>query len=136
MPVPPIAELRASKYWALAVVSSGMTLWAFDLSLPWTAPMVVLVFASFAVTLPSSPGFVGTYHYFVALSLRVMGVPAARAASFAFLVHAAGVLPYTLISVLLLIPDALRGDLVPATATATSSPAPSASSDSDVSASP
>ncbi|MCA9670133.1 MAG: flippase-like domain-containing protein [Myxococcales bacterium] len=101
-------------YWVMTIVTVRITLWAFGLELPWTAPMVVLVFSGFAVTLPSSPGYVGTYHYFVALALRLMGVPAARATSFAFVLHAAGIVPFTLLGVALLAPDALRGDLVPA----------------------
>ena len=104
--------LLSFAYWGTAVVAIGIWGWAFDLSLPWHAPMVITVFSAFATVLPSSPGFVGTYHYFVKTAVMFFGVGAATAASFAIVGHAVAMVPFTIIGVLVLLRDWLRGNLI------------------------
>jgi hypothetical protein len=72
---------------------------------------VVAVFTAFATVIPSSPGFVGTYHFFVKTAIGFFGVASATATSFAIVGHAAAMLPFTLIGILILLGDWLRGDL-------------------------
>jgi uncharacterized membrane protein YbhN (UPF0104 family) len=70
---------------------------AFGLELPFYAPAVVLAVTALGTALPSSPAFVGTYHYFSALGISVLGVEEATAASFALVAHAVAFVPFTLV---------------------------------------
>jgi uncharacterized protein (TIRG00374 family) len=84
-------------YWILGAGSILVVITAFGLELPWFAPFLVLSVTSFGTALPSSPSFVGTYHYFSALGLSLLGVDATTAASFALVTHAMAFVPYTLL---------------------------------------
>ncbi len=74
---------------------------AFDLTtlyaLPWGVGLVVLVLTTVSVVVPSTPGYVGTFHYLCQAALLMFGVPASEALSYAIVAHAVGVLPVTLI---------------------------------------
>ncbi len=61
------------------------------------ASYVVLVMVSIGLMIPSSPGFVGTYHWFCMKSLAVFGVPESEALSFAIISHALNTIPFTVI---------------------------------------
>jgi hypothetical protein len=99
----------AGQYAAVLVLSAAIwlcyagvyyaCLLAFDLvagyGLAWSVGLVVLVFTTVSVVIPSTPGYVGTFHYLCQMSLVMFGVPAAAALSFAVVAHAVGVLPVT-----------------------------------------
>jgi uncharacterized protein (TIRG00374 family) len=74
---------------------------AFDLTtlyaLPWHASLVVLALTTVSVVVPSTPGYVGTFHYLCQVALLMFGVPASEALSYAIVAHAVGVLPVTLV---------------------------------------
>jgi glycosyltransferase 2 family protein len=101
-------------YWLSMLLGIRIALAAFDLTLPWYAPAVILVFVTFGVALPSAPAFLGTYHYFAVLALTVMGVEAERAVSFAVVFHAVGFVPFTLVSLVLLAGEVVGGKGRPA----------------------
>ncbi len=61
--------------------------------LPWSASLVLLVVTTIGVVIPSSPGYVGTYHYLCQVSLALFDVPAGPALSFATVVHGVNFLP-------------------------------------------
>lgn len=61
--------------------------------LPWTASLVLLVITTVSIVVPSSPGYVGTYHYLCQLALGMFAVPASPALAFAAVVHGANFLP-------------------------------------------
>jgi len=100
----------AGDYLAVAVLSLAIWLGyagcyyacmeAFDLvsahHLAWYAGLVVLVFTTFSVVIPSTPGYVGTFHYLCQLSLVMFGVSASEALSFAVVVHFVSVAPTAL----------------------------------------
>jgi protoporphyrinogen oxidase/uncharacterized membrane protein YbhN (UPF0104 family) len=65
-----------------------------DHSLP--AGLAALGLGTLATSIPSSPGYVGTFHYFAALALRQFGADPALAAAYAILVHALLWLPTTI----------------------------------------
>jgi glycosyltransferase 2 family protein len=69
--------------------------------LAWYAGLVVLVLTTISVVIPSTPGYVGTYHYLCQVALLMFGVPAAEALSFAIVAHALGMLPVTLLGLAL-----------------------------------
>jgi uncharacterized membrane protein YbhN (UPF0104 family) len=85
-------------YWMSTMASVQIWLWAFDLSLPWFAPVVITLFLAFGTFLPSSPGFVGTYHYFCAASLVYLGVDEGTAMAFAIVGHFMSIVPFTVVS--------------------------------------
>ncbi len=61
--------------------------------LPWTVGPVVLVFTTIAVVIPSTPGYVGTYHLLCQLSLAFFGIPPSEALSFAVVAHLVNMVP-------------------------------------------
>ena len=111
-----IAPLKSGwHYLAVAVLSVAIwlcyagvyyaCLQAFHLTaayhLTWYVGLVVLVLTTISVVIPSTPGYVGTYHYLCQVALLMFGVPAAEALSFAIVAHALSVLPVTLIGLAL-----------------------------------
>jgi uncharacterized protein (TIRG00374 family) len=99
-------------FWLTSLTSVQLFLWAFGLDgLPWYSPVVVIVFVAFGTALPSTPAFIGTYHYFAMLALTLLGVDDARAGALAIVAHAVGIVPYTLVSIALLLGEFLRGEL-------------------------
>ncbi len=71
-------------------------LWAFGLSLPLYAPLVVLIFVSIGTMIPSSPGFIGTFHVACAYALELMGATPEIAASVAIAGHFMATVPWTI----------------------------------------
>lgn len=71
--------------------------YAFDFtdtySLPFVAPLVLLVITTISVIVPSSPGYVGTFHYLCQLALGLFGVPPGPALSYALVLHGVNLLP-------------------------------------------
>ncbi|RPI00999.1 MAG: UPF0104 family protein [Calditrichaeota bacterium] len=70
-------------------------------NLPWTTSLVLLVITTIAVLVPSSPGYVGTYHYLCQLTLGLFAVPESEALTFAFVVHGINFLPVLIVGFLL-----------------------------------
>ena len=83
--------------WACYAGAFLFSFYAFDFvttyDLPWTASLVVLVITTVSIVVPSSPGYVGTYHYLCQQSLGMFRVPEAPALSFAVVVHGINFLP-------------------------------------------
>ncbi|MBN1810362.1 MAG: flippase-like domain-containing protein [Anaerolineae bacterium] len=57
--------------WVIAGVGTVFWVTAFHLPVPWYAGMFVLVVVNLGSAIPSSPGFIGVYHYLVVLALSV-----------------------------------------------------------------
>ncbi|SPD72717.1 conserved membrane hypothetical protein [uncultured Desulfobacterium sp.] len=68
--------------------------------LTWSVSLVLLVITTIAVVVPSSPGYVGTYHYLCQITLGMFGVPAGPAMSFATVAHGVNFLPVLLVGLL------------------------------------
>jgi len=87
--------------WLLYAAVVYLAFFAFDFQGHYDigvyASLVVLVIISVGITIPSSPGFVGTYHWFCMLGLSLFGVPKGEALSFAIVSHAINVVPFTII---------------------------------------
>lgn len=66
---------------------------AFGINLSFFSAILVTVLIAAAVAIPSSPGFIGTYHFACAVGLTLLGVEAHTAQSFAILLHAAIIIP-------------------------------------------
>jgi len=82
-----------------------LVLHAFDFMsvyhLPWSTSLIVLVVTTIGIVVPSSPGYVGTYHWLCQISLAMFGVPAGPALSFAILTHGVNFLPVLIVGLIL-----------------------------------
>jgi glycosyltransferase 2 family protein len=87
--------------WACYGASFYLCFHAFDFvntyHLPWSASLVLLVITTVSIVVPSSPGYVGTYHYLCQLALSMFGVPAGPALSYAIAAHGITFIPVFLV---------------------------------------
>jgi uncharacterized protein (TIRG00374 family) len=88
--------------WSLFAASNFLIIRSFGLQLPFYAPFLVLAFQILGVTLPSSPGFIGTYHTAVILAFAMFDVSNEMAISVAIIMHAAFFFPLILVGLLFL----------------------------------
>jgi hypothetical protein len=70
---------------------------AFDFSVPFWVLMLMNGIVNLATTIPSSPGYVGTFDAPDIEILSIFGVPRSLAASYTLVLHAALWLPITLL---------------------------------------
>jgi len=89
--------VATAAYWGCQALAISVWVWAFGLSLPWYAPMVVLVFIAFGAALPSAPGFIGTYHFFAISAFVLLGADRSAAASVATVGHFLAIVPPALL---------------------------------------
>jgi glycosyltransferase 2 family protein len=61
--------------------------------LPWSAALVAMVITTISVVVPSSPGYIGTFHFLCQLALGLFLIPKGPALSYAFVLHALSVFP-------------------------------------------
>ena len=104
--------LKSPRYYFITAVTSVL-IWVFyvlivhfvilafgfheTFHVPFLASVTVLVMTGISVTVPSSPGYVGTYHFMVMQGLAIYGVPSSDALSFAVVLHIYNMLPTTLL---------------------------------------
>lgn len=79
--------------WAFCVIPVDLILKSFSVNLPISASMFIMVLLVFAVMVPASPGYIGTYHYACFKGLSVFDVPESSALSIALVMHAMGFFP-------------------------------------------
>jgi len=94
--------------WSIAVwATSGLfmlfVMFAFHIDAPPAAAFLLLCVTSLGMTVPSSPGYIGVYHWLVVSTLQIFGVERELALSFAFAVHALTFVPLTLIGIFYMI---------------------------------
>jgi len=90
--------------WSLAVWITGalfilFVMFAFHINAPPSAAVLVLCVTSLGMTVPSSPGYIGVYHWLVVSTLLIFNVDRELALSFAFALHAVTFLPLTLLGI-------------------------------------
>jgi uncharacterized membrane protein YbhN (UPF0104 family) len=78
------------------------------------AGLLALGLGTLATSIPSSPGYVGTFHYFAALALTELGTDPAQAAAFAILIHALLWVSTTSAGLLLMLVAGRRANGLPA----------------------
>jgi len=88
--------------WLAFAASNYFILQSFGLQLPWYASFLLLVFQVLGVTIPSSPGFIGTYHAAVVAALALFGIPGDLAITVGITMHAAFFIPYIVAGLLCL----------------------------------
>ena len=96
-----IVLLQSISIWFFYWLSLHLIFLAFDLyntyDLTTISSVVLLVITTISVVVPSSPGYVGTYHYLCQLSLELFGVPGAVGLSYAFAAHGISVIPTAIV---------------------------------------
>ncbi len=96
-----IVAILSLLIWACYVGIVQMIIMSFGLDtayhLPVLASVVVLIMTGIGVTIPSSPGYVGTYHYLAMQGLALYGVPGSDALSVAVVLHLFNFIPSTLV---------------------------------------
>ncbi|MHB1415340.1 MAG: lysylphosphatidylglycerol synthase transmembrane domain-containing protein [Chloroflexota bacterium] len=83
--------------WVLAAVQNAFVLVAFHSPAPFSAAALVLIVNALGMLIPSSPGYVGVFHYLTVLTLAIYGVAAGLALSYAVVLHLAIFLPLVLL---------------------------------------
>lgn len=79
--------------WTFAVLPVDLALQGFGIHLPITASMFIMVLLVFAVMVPASPGFIGTYHYACFKGLSAFGIDASTSVSIALIIHGMAFFP-------------------------------------------
>lgn len=75
---------------------------AFGLGIAAFSLFFVMGVINLGILVPSSPGYIGVYHYFCTLALGVFGVPMGKAVAYGVVLHACQVIPTTIIGLLFL----------------------------------
>lgn len=115
--------LRIHHNWptTFGVIVSSLLLWfimgisnyfvfmalGFD-HLPWEASFVVLVVVSLMISIPSTAGYVGVFHWATQISLQVYGLKESQGLAVAIVLHAAQYIPITLLGFYFLRREHLR----------------------------
>lgn len=108
-----LAILLSVPIWCAYALAVYVALHACRIDVPFAASWVVLAFVGIGVSLPSAPGFVGTYQFFTVAALTLFSVDQQRAFGFSLLQHLSQYIPVTLFGWLLLIKEQMSlGDLV------------------------
>ena len=79
--------------WTTAIWPVDMVLRSFGVALPAAASMFIMVFLVFAVMVPASPGYVGTYHFACVTALSAFQIGSEKALSIAIVIHGMGFFP-------------------------------------------
>ena len=85
--------------WIGYVMGFASGILSFHLKLPWIAPLVLMVLTTISIVVPSSPGYIGTYHYLCQLGLSFFGVDKNEALAVAIIMHAFNTLPFLIIGI-------------------------------------
>lgn len=79
--------------WTFAIWPVDLLLRSFGIFLPITAAMFIMVFLVFAVMVPASPGYVGTYHAACVYGLMAFNIQKEKALSVALVIHGLSFFP-------------------------------------------
>lgn len=82
--------------WATAALFILFVMFAFHIDAPASAAVLLLCVTALGMTVPSSPGYIGVYHWLIVSTLLMFNIDRELALSFAFALHALTFLPLTL----------------------------------------
>jgi len=107
-----IAMSLSVPIWTAYALGTYAALKACAIDAPFSASWVVLAFVGIGVSLPSAPGFVGTFQFFTVAALALYAVDPQQAFGFSLLHHLAQYIPVTLFGWILLVKEQMSlGDL-------------------------
>ena len=84
-------------YWSVLYINFFTFNLAAEYNLGITTGLVMLVITTISVVVPSSPGYIGTYHWLCQASLELFHVPRAIGLTYAIVVHALNFFPVFLV---------------------------------------
>ncbi len=93
--------------WSIFALSIHYALLAFNLELPYMGSLFLMSIIGFGVTIPSSPGFVGTFQASCVVGLALFSVSQSDALSFSIVFHASQYVPVTIVGLIYLWTDHL-----------------------------
>lgn len=82
--------------WLLYAVHYYAGLESMNIQVGFSGAMIVMVMSTFSVSIPSAPGFIGTYHSALIIILMALGIDKSAALPFAIMIHLAGFIPITI----------------------------------------
>jgi len=88
--------------WLGTGISNYLVFLAFDLHPPIQATLMLMVIVTLGVVIPSSPGYVGTVHFFAVIALSLFGYGKDTSVPFSIVLHASQYLPITLLGLVYL----------------------------------
>ena len=107
-----IATLLSIPIWTVYAIGTYAALEACAIDLPFSASWVVLAFIGIGVSLPSAPGFVGTFQFFTVAALALYSVDQQTAFGYSLVHHLSQYIPITLFGWILLVKEQMSlGDL-------------------------
>lgn len=72
------------------------------------AGIVIFLIGTIGVMIPSSPGYIGTFHYAIIQAVALYGVPAESALGFAIVMHLSNYIPVTLLGLFFFLREGFR----------------------------
>lgn len=94
--------LQSLFLWSCFAIVYYILFISFGFPLSIGAAFLVMTICSLGISIPSSPGFIGTYHYFVTFSLSLFLISKSSALSFAIVAWAVNFLPVVIIGLVAL----------------------------------
>jgi uncharacterized protein (TIRG00374 family) len=94
--------LQSLLIWSCLAIVYYILFISFSFPLSIGVAFLVMAICSLGIAIPSSPGFIGTYHYFVVFSLSLFQIPKSSALSFAIVAWAVNFLPVVIIGLVAL----------------------------------
>ena len=79
-----------------------VSMWAFAMSTPWYAGLVMLVITAIGIMVPAAPGYIGTMNIACKVGLALFGIGAERSVPFSWFLLAGQWVPVTLVGFLCL----------------------------------
>ena len=74
--------------WSLVVAAAWSSAQALGLDVPFVAIVVAVIATTLGMVVPSSPGYIGVFHYLAVISMTAFGVDRDKSMAFAILWHA------------------------------------------------
>ncbi len=87
-------------HWILLGWSMGLGLDAFGIDLPSVAPYFITSVVCIGIAIPSSPGFVGTFQWFIEKGLSVYDIPKSVSLPFSLVFHLILYVPTTIVGLI------------------------------------
>jgi uncharacterized membrane protein YbhN (UPF0104 family) len=91
--------------WVFYIFLFYINFYTFELTgvfnLTLFSSLVIMVITTISIVIPSSPGYIGTFHWLCQLSLGMFNIPRETGLSYAIILHALNYIPVLLFGILL-----------------------------------
>lgn len=97
-----MVSLYSALNWLISALPIYIITASFGFALPFSSALLILILLAFAVSVPSSPGYVGPFHAAVYLGLGFYGIGKEEAIGMAIVMHLAQFVPLVILGLFLL----------------------------------